>query len=276
MPKESIKNVFLPVTRVHVTEGFRWGQAAGTDYWLNWNSGFDLAAAASTAIGEQLAENGWVCTSLVNTAGSGADAAGGLFTKATTPGPKSGNFGGSYGDAGIPNHMLTNASGDLLASPAIFGDAVHTEQAAILAGKSTLPRYLIADFWASMSVASAAEVRSSFGFFEDGATDTTVEADQYAVIQSGGTGANFLLAGNAATMAQLGSVASISTGWHKWKIVLQFNGASGPNVYAYMDGALQNTTPGVGASDEFPLRFGMGALTTNRPLLGAVHIYYDW
>ena len=276
MPREALKNFYLPTTRVHVTEGFRWGQAAGTDYWLNFNSGFDILAAASTATGEQLAENGWVATSLVNTAGSGADAGGGLFTKTTTPGPKSGNFGGTYGDAGTPNHALTNGSGDLLVSPAIFGDAVHLEQAAILAGKSNLPRWLIADFWAAMTVASAAEVRSSFGFYEDGATDTTVEADQYAVIQSGGTGANFLLAGNAATMTQLGTVAAVSTTWHKFKIALQFNGASGPNVFAYIDGALQSTTPGVGANDEFPLRFGMGALTTNRPALGASHIFYDW
>ena len=71
----NLKSAFLPITRVHVTEGFRWGQAAGTDYWLNFNSGFDLMVAASTALGEQLAENGWVATSMVNTAGSGGDAA---------------------------------------------------------------------------------------------------------------------------------------------------------------------------------------------------------
>lgn len=271
MPNPNTKNFYLPTTRVHVNQGYQWGQAAGTDYWLNFNSSFDIMAAAATTVGEQLTENGWTCTSLVNTAGSGADFGGGVLTKTTSPGPKTGSMGGSYGDAGIPNHALTNASADLIVSPAIFGDAVHMEQAAVMAGKTMLPRYLIADFWASMSVASANEVRSSFGFFEDGATDSTVEADQYAVFQSNGT--NFLLAGNAATMA---TCAAIDTAWHKWKIVLQFNGSTGPNVYGYIDGKLQNTTPGVGAQDEFPLRFGMGALTTNRPLLGAVHVYYDW
>ena len=276
MPQPNIKNFYLPTTRVHVTEGYRWGQAAGTDYWLNWNSGFDTMAAASTATGEQLTENGWVATSLVNTNGSSGDFRGGVFTKATVPGPKTGNFGGTYGDAGIPPHALSNASGDLLASPSIFGSISHMEQAAILAGKNVLPRYLICDFWGSMSVASAAEVRSSWGFYNVAVVDTTVEATQLAVIQSGGTGNNFLLAGAAATMAQLGSVATISTTWHKWKIVLEFVGATGAKCWAYIDGALQNTTPGIAAQDVFPCVFGFGALTTNRPLLGPSHVYYDW
>ena len=271
MPNPNLKRAYLPLTRLHVRSGSRWGQEAGTDYWLNFNSGFDILGAAATATGEELAENGWVSTSMINTAGSGADAGGGLFTKVGAPGPQPGRFPGTYGDAGTPNHALTNATGDLLVSPAIFGDAVHREQAAVLAGMTTLPRFLIADFWAAMTVASANEVRSSFGFYEDGATDTTVEADQYAVVQSNGT--NFLLAGNAATMA---TGALVGTGWSKWRIVLQFNGASGPNVYAYRDGVIFSTTPGVGASDEFPLRFGTGALTTNRPALGASHIYYEW
>ena len=276
MASPNIKNFYLPITRVHVLEGYQWGNAAGTDYWLNFNSGFDILAAASTAVGEQLTENGWVATSLVNTIGSSGDFGGGAFTKTTTPGPKTGPFGGTYNDAGIPNHALTNASGDLLASPSIFGSVHHMEQAAILAGKSILPRYLIADFWGSMSVASAAEVRSSWGFYNVAVVDTTVEATQLAVIQSGGTGANFLLAGAAATMTQLASVATVSTTWHKWKIVLAFNGSSGANVFAYIDGALQSTTPGVAAQDAYPCVFGFGALTTNRPLLGPTHVYYDW
>ena len=267
----NLKSAYLPITRVHITEGYRWGQAAGTDYWLNFNSGFDIMAAASTALGEQLAENGWVATSMVNTAGSGGDAGGGLFTPATGAGVKPPRFPGTFGDVGTPNHALTNASGDLLVSPALFGDAVHLEQAAVLAGMRTLPRFLIATFWFAFTVASSDEVRSSIGFFEDGATDSTVEADQYAVIKS--NGANFQLAGNASTMS---TGAAVDTSWHKGRIVLQFNGSSGPNCYWYIDGTLQSTTAGVGAQDEFPLRFGMGALTNNRPALGATRVHYDW
>ena len=270
MAQPNIKNFYLPVTRQHVLSGAQWGNMAGTDYWLVFNPSFDIMAAAATTVGEQLAENGWTATSMANTAGSGGDFAGGVLTKATVTGPHTGPFGGTYGDAGTPNHALTNATGDLLDSPAIFGDAAHMEMAAIIAGKSIRPRYLIADFWAAFTVASADETTSAIGFFEDGGSADT-EADQYAVVRSNGV--NFLLQGNAATLTTL---ALISTTWHKWKIVLEFNGASGPNIYAYIDGARQSATAGVGLSDEFPLSFGMHSLTTNRQGLGLTHIYYDW
>lgn len=257
------KNFYLPLARVHITEGFRWGQALGSDYWLGWNSGLDILAAASTATGEELAENGWTATSMVNTAGAGADFGGGLHT------PVNGGFG-TFGDAASPNHALTNATGDILLSPAIFGDAAHMWAAARILGKSTLPRYLIAEFWAAFTVASADETTSAIGFFEDGATAST-EADQYAVIRSDGT--NFLLQGNAATLA---TGPAIATTWAWWKIVLDHQGATGPNVYAYRNNTIFSATAGVGAQDEFPLKFGLHSLTTNRQGLGPVHIYYDW
>lgn len=262
------QNFYLPLARQHVLLGRDWAEAAGTDYWLNWNPAFDiLAAASATDPGafSVLAEHGWTATSLVNTAGAGADFGGGVFT----PGVNYPNHG-SFGDAGSPNHVLTNASGDLLLSPAIFGDAYHMWQAARMLGKSTLPRFLIAEFAAAFTVASANEVTSVIGFFEDGATAST-EADQYAVIASDGT--NFKLTGNAAAMAT-GPV--IATSWSLWRIVLQFNGATGPNCYAYKDGVIFSQTAGVGAQDEFPLKFGLHSLTTNRQGLGPVHIYYDY
>ena len=271
MAAPNIKNFYLPTTRLHVPRGSDWGQTAGTDYWLLFNPAADLMATATAGtMVDELVDGGWTATSMANTAGGGADFGGGVFTKTTTPYIKPGPFDGSYGDAGTPNHALTNASGDILLSPAIFGDAVHMEMAAIIAGKSTRPRYLIADFWAAFTVASADEVTSAIGFFEDGATAST-EADQYATIYSNGV--NFVLAGNAAA---LDTGPAISTTWHKWKIVLQFNGASAPNIYWYVDGAIQNTTAAAGISDEFPLKFGLHALTTNRIGLGMVHCYYDW
>lgn len=275
MASPNTKNFYLPITRHHVPRGSDWGQTVGTDYWLTFNPAADLMATATAGtMVDELVDGGWVATSMINTAGAAQDFGGGVFTRTTSPGPKSGPFGGTYGDASTPNHALTNASGDILISPAVFGDAQGMEAAAILAGKSTLPRFLIADFWAAFTVTSADEVQTFVGFFEDGAT-ASVEADQYAGISSGGTGSSYRLQGNAATMATLGTVAVVSTTWHKWKIVLQYNGASGPNVYAYMDGALINTTPGVGASDEFPLKFGMHVIT-NDIGLGLTHIYYDW
>jgi hypothetical protein len=265
MANPNNKNFFLPTTRQHVTMGYEWGQAAGTDFWLVNNSGFDIYAAAATTSGEQLAENGWTATSIVNTAGSGSDFRGGVFTKTTAPGPKTGSHGGTFADAGTPNHGLTNASADLLLSPA------HMRMAAQLAGKAALPNYLIADFWAAFTVASATEVRTSIGFYTAATTDSTVEAGQLAALQSDGT--NFLLAGAAATMTK---GALIDTNWHNWRIVLQFNGAIGANCFWYIDGALQSTTAGVAAQDVFPCKWGFGTLTTNRTGVGLTHVYYDW
>ena len=271
MANPNNKNTFLPTTRFHVPMGYMWGQSAGTDYWLLSNSNFDIYAAAATTTGEQLAENGWVATSLVNTAGSGSDFRGGVLTRPTVTGPKTGNHSGTFADPGIPNHALTNASADLLLSPAIFGDAAHMRMAADMAGKSNLPNYLIADFWAAFTVASATEVRTSIGFYTAAATDSTVEASQLAALQSDGT--NFLLAGAAATMTK---GALIDTNWHTWKIVLQFNGATGANCFWYLDGSLQSTTAGVAAQDVFPCKWGFGTLTTNRTGVGLTHVYYDW
>lgn len=270
MANPNIKNFYLPVTRKHVTRGSDWGQVVGTDYWLAFNSGFDILAAASTGTDIELAEAGWTSTSMVNTAGSTSDFGGGVFTKSTTAFKKSAPFDGSYGDAGTPNHALTNATGDILISPAIFGDAAHMEMAAIIMGKNTIPRYLIADFWAAFTVASADEGQTAVGFFEDGAT-ASVAADQYAAVYSDGT--NFQLAGNG---SDLDAGPAISTTWHKWKIVIERDGSAVPKIYWFVDGAIQNTTAVSGISDEFPLKFGLHSLTTNRIGLGLTHIYYDY
>lgn len=264
MPGENLKNIYLPLARKHVRDGHRWGQEAGSDYWLNFNSGFDIMAATAS-FNDELTDYGWTATSMVNTAGAGADFGGGVFT----PGVDDPRHG-SFVDPASPNHALTNATGDILLSPAIFGDAAHMWQAARMVGKSTLPRFLIAEFMAAFTVASANEVTSAIGFFEDGATAST-EADQYAVVYSDGT--NFRLAGNAAAMA---TGPAIATTWATWKIVLEFVGAAGPNCYAYRNGVIFSRTAGVGVQDEFPLKFGLHSLTTNRQGLGVTHIYYDW
>ena len=264
---QALKNAYLPLVRKHVTAGHRWGHEGGSDYWLFFNSAFDIMAAASTATGEQLTENGWTATSVVNTAGAGGDFAGGVHTPV---GSKFGAFG-TFGDiTGTPNHALTDATGDILRSPAIFGDKGHMWAVARLLGKNSMPRYLIAEFWAAFTVASADETQSAIGFFEDGGT-TSVANDQYAAIRSDGV--NFILQGNGSAMAT-GPV--IATTWALWRIVLEFNNALGPNVTAYRNNAIFSVTPGVGAVDEFPLFFGMHSLTTNRQGLGPTHIYYDW
>lgn len=243
---------FLALNRKHVLKGAEWGHTAGTDYWLVFNTGLDILAAASTATGDELAENGWVATSLVNTAGSGADFA-------------------SSSDKGTPAHALTNASADLLSSPAIFGDYVHMQMASRLVGKAELPTKLIAEFWGAMTVHSADEPRSGWGFIEDGGSPAT-EADQLAFISSDGT--NFQIGANAGTPINL---TTDDANWHQFKIVL--NRVTGL-VSAAIDGTYYLTEDSATTlsitGDEFPAKFGFHALTTNRPALGLTHVYYAW
>ena len=250
------KKFYLPITRKHVNAGSRWAHQIGTDYWLHPTSGLDQAAAASTATGDELAENGWIATSLVNTVGSGADF-------------------GSSSDKGTPNHFLTNASGDLLESPRLFGDYAHMRAAADIAGMAKLPRFLIARFWGSMTVATADEPRSGWGFFEDaGAVGT--EAVQAAFISSDGT--YFQIGANAGTPANL---AADDTDWHEFVIVMA---VTEQKAYGYIDPTWRFGSPPLGVAlgsvditaDEAPYGFGFHALTTNRPALGLTHVYYEW
>lgn len=250
------KKFFLPIARRHVNAGSRWAHEIGTDYWLHMTSGLDQAAAASTATGDELAENGWIATSLVNTVGSGAD------------------FGSST-DPGVPNHFLTNASGDLLESPRMFGNYAHMRAAADIAGMADLPRFLIARFWGAMTVHSADEPRSGWGFTEDaGAVET--EATQAAWISSDGT--NFQIGANAGTPTNL---QADDANWHEFAIVLA---VSEGKAYGFIDPTWRFGSPPIGAAlgsitlttDEAPYCFGMHALTTNRPALGLTHVYYEW
>jgi len=244
------RSSYLPINRRHVLQGNMWGVQAGTDFWLTFDPGYDQAQAGSAtdprAI-NALAELGWTATSLVNTAGSGGD------------------FGSST-DKGIPNHLLTNASGDLLDSPSVFGIWDHMEMARRIAGMRDLPRYLVAEFMGSMTVATADEVLSGWGFIEDGGSPAT-EADQMAWISTDGT--NFQIGSNAAAPV---NGALDDTAWHLFKIALDRIDLVSR---WYIDGTLQLGTPAITA-DEFPVSFGFGALTTNRPALGMTHVFYEW
>lgn len=235
---------YLQLARKHVQAAHLWGVMAGTDFWMMPSAnGQDTSGNA-----HELSDYGWTTTSLVPTAGSGAD----LITSA---------------DKGVPGHTLTNASGDILGSPALFGDYYHALQAARIAGMgNNLPRLLVAEFVASFSVASADENQSAIGFFEDGATIST-QADQLAVIYSNGV--NFKLISGADSTGSTG--AAIDTSWHLWKIELN---VAEQVAKWYIDGTYQGSI--AIETDEFPCKFGMHALTTNRPLLGWVHVYYEW
>lgn len=250
-----IKPFYLPIARQHVRAGSRWNHEIGTDYWLMPAPALDQAAAANTATGDELAENGWVATSLVNTAGSGADFGAGALGAA---------------DKGTPNHFLTNASGDLLKSPIIFGSYDHMWGAARVAGMKSLPTDLVAEFWGAMTVGSADEPRSGWGFVEDGGSPAT-EADQLAWISC--DSANFQIGGNAGTPV---NGAASDALWHLFETRIRRDTSGVAVAFWSIDGALQSTTGLTIANDEMPCCFGFHALTTNRPALGLTHVYYDW
>jgi len=252
----------LPIRRVHVNAGWKWAHEVGTDYWLHPTNGLDQAAAASTALGPLLAENGWVATSLTNTAGSAADFRGGVFTPGTGK-----NRDGSFVDTGIPSHFLTNASGDLLTSPSMFGNADDMEAAAELAGMRNLPNILGLSWWGAMTVHSAAELNSGWGFVEDGGSPDTA-ADAIVFLYSDSS--NFAIQTNGTIVGSAG--AADDALYHKFRIEIDFNGFT----TWWIDGALQERNDVDITDDQFPCRFGFHALTTNRPTLGLTHVYYDW
>jgi hypothetical protein len=240
------RSAYLPIVRKHV-DGAGWAYEPGTDFWAI--PGPAISGAAGTTSLRNLPEFGWTATSLVDTVGSGAD------------------FMASA-DKGIPNHWLTNATGDLLQSPAVFGDYAHAWQAMRCAGLGALPKKLVCEFWGAMSVHSANEPTSGWGLFEDGATVST-EADQLAFISTDAT--NFQLAANGGGGALEDAGAADDALWHLFTIELSLAGSLS---YWYIDGTVQGSV--AITTDEFPCMFGMHALTTNRPLLGPVHIYYSW
>ena len=262
MANPNNKFAYLPSTRVHVNAGWKWAHEIGTDYWLHPTSGLDQAAAANTALGPLLAENGWVATSLVNTAGSAADFRGGVFTPGTGK-----NRDGSFVDTGIPSHFLTNADVDLLSSPSMFGNADDMEAVAELAGMRNLHNILGLSFWGAMLTNSGGDLDAGWGFIEDGGAITTA-GDAIALIYSDAT--NFAIQTNGTRVGSVG--ATVDTAYHKFRLEIDFHGFT----TWWIDGALQERNAVAITADQFPCHFAFAGGATDRPSLGLTHVYYDW
>lgn len=262
MSDPNVRNGFLPLARHHVNAGWKWAHEVGTDYWLQPTAGLDQAAAASTALGPLLAENGWVATSLVNTAGSIADFRGGTFTPGTGK-----TRGGVFTDTGIPSHFLTNADADLLSSPTFFGNADHMQAASNIAGMRNLPNIIAWSFWGAMTVHSADELDSGWGLVEDGGSPATA-GDALGFIHTDGT--NFAIQSEG---VQVGAVGALDDAlWHYFEVEVNFDGF----LTWWIDGALQQRNSVAPTADQWPMKFGFAAGTTNRPGLGLTHVFYDW
>ncbi len=229
------------VNRVHITDPRLWSRSMGTDYWLR--AGVGIVSAQATA-GELLSDYGWITTSLAETAATGA----GDFMDSTTP--------------GVPDHLLTNLSGDLLQSPSMFGGYDGFLAAEYILGFS--PTQLHVEFYAAFTVVTGTSNRSGFGLIEDGGSAATA-ADELAFIYTDGT--NFTIRSDADSDA--GALDNVN--WHLWKIIVS-TGSATDAVEWFIDGTSQGTMDR--KTDEWPVSFGMHALTTNRPGLAWLHIWY--
>jgi hypothetical protein len=220
-----------PSKRIHVLPQF-WGVQPGTDYWFAAaNADSSVTGAADVAGG--LSGWGWTTTSLV-------------FTNLVTA-----DFFSSSDDT--PPHLLANASGDLLASPAFFGSYSHR----LLAGQilGYLPSKLCLEFYGAFTVASADEATTSMGW-HNGAAVT-------ASIYSNAT--NFLLYNGVTTDAG----PAVDNAYHLWRIDTTFGGTH----EWFVDGTSQGTL--AITADVWPAAFVAIANTTNRFALAWVHAWFE-
>ena len=225
--------------RVFVDDPRLWGSVFGTDYTLY--AGTTTAHITGGTAGQVLSEFGWTTTALAYVAGSAADF-------------------GSSSDVGIPAHFLTDASGDKLQSPAVFGDDAHFDAAEAILGYR--PTKLCMRVVAAFSVASANETNSGFGLVEAGGGIQTAD-DAMGVVFSNAT--TFGFRSGAASDAG----AAVDNAWHEWRAVFTV----GSTAEWFIDDATQGTLAIQG--DVWPCAFGVHSLTTNRILFNSVHIWYE-
>jgi len=235
----------MDLRRVHVTDPLKWGVQIGTDFWI-----IASANGQGTASGQNLlTDGGWTATSIAAYAGgSAAD----LLSRS---------------DPGTPGNYTQNAQNDLLESPAIFGDYAHAHAAAVIMGQHSLPRFLIADIYATFSVVANDEATSMVGFAEDGGS-IVVANDAIGAIASNGT--YWAIQANG-TQSVTGAVA-ISTSPTWFRIVVD---NANSLVYGYANGSLIGSV--AITTDEWPASFGAGSGGANNLVqLNQAHVFYAW
>lgn len=250
-----LKSFYLPLARKHVMAD-RWKNEIGTDYWFM----PALLDGTTVAGSNRLVDNGWTFEAEHAVGGSGSNFLGGTLTAGVPATP------------GIPTHVALLATGDIVASPPVFGGYDHAMQASIIVGKRDRPTKLVMDVRAAFTTASADEPTSGFGMFEDATTTTTAtEALQLAFISS--NSANFELNTNASTaLTDVGAL--VDNAWHDFRVVFDYDTTGVVRARWYIDRAYQGFI--VPTQGEAPWAFGAHTLTTNVVKVGPVHIFYDW
>ena len=219
-----------------------WDDASGSDFFIE----PDAAQIAGTGNVEDLSDVGWTTTSLAFVQGTDAD-----FMDPD--------------DKGVPSHYLTDAASDIFQSPAVFGDYLHSQQAAHHLGVD--PTTMTLEAWVTFSVNSASETGTGFGFVINGGSIIT-EADHIAVIHTDGT--NFICregGGDSKTGALDDGLI------HLFKIVIK-TGSVTDAVEWFIDGVSQGTLDR--RPDAYPCSVGWGVEVgaTNRILIGPARVFY--
>lgn len=240
----------------------QWNRTVALEYWLQPS----LAAMGVGTFSDGLfavTSNGWVNTGTVlGVAGTGADfplAAHNTYAVSQ-----------ASGDLGTPAHFAIDTAGDLLNSPALFGDPTHMAIAAELAGMNDLPTRIIYDSWTRFAVVITTSDTSGHGFVEAGGA-ASVANDAFAIFYSDGT--NFLLRSAAATSAAL---MAADTNPHRFRIVID---RINQLIYAYID----NMATALGSialqNDLSPVSVGAGSLAStgaNFVQWGPTRVRYAW
>jgi hypothetical protein len=242
-----------------VKHGQLWGRQLGLQYLLQ-------PSLVSQGVGTftdglfAVTSNGWVNTgTIIGVAGSGAD-----FPAAAE------NTWALAADKGTPNHFAIDTAGDLLNSPAIFGDPTHMAAVADLIDALDLPAFLDADFYFRFADGNN-ETASGIGFVEDGGS-AAVANDHFGCFFIDGT--SFKLRSGAATSA---AILAKDTAWHKGRIRIN-------RLTQLVEGWVDTlNVPAMGSvaleADELPVSFGAGVLTStgaNFINWGPTRIRYGW
>lgn len=224
-----------------------WSAPGATDYWIGGDS---VGALGSAGAGPTLSDYGWTTTSLANVIGSAADFA-------------------AKADVGVPGSLGTDGgAGDLLKSPALFGDFVHMDAARYHLG--AYPAYLMLEAWLKWGVASNNETTSGFGFIEDGGSPVTA-ADHLAMMYSDGT--NFGLRSGADSDA--GAVVQTTP----LGLRIRMKPGTTDKVQWFLRTAATGGFVSQGTidleTDEFPAIFGFGEGTSNTIQMFWAHVMYS-
>lgn len=232
--------VVVTADRHEVAQALHWDDSSGSDFFFE----PDTAGISGTGNAEDLSDVGWTTTSLTFAQGTDGD----FFSSTDLS----------------PNHYVTDSGSDLLESPEIFGDYLHSQQAAHHLGQD--PTTLTMAAWARFSVTSTDEASTAIGFFIGGGSIIT-EAGHVAAIVTDGT--NFICRNSADSDAG----ATDDENWHLFKIVIS-TGSVTDAIEWFIDGTSQGTLDR--ATDSYPCGWGAGneAAGNNRIQIGPCRVFY--